>query len=241
MANAELEERVFSDPEVQEVLRQFICVRLDGRESAENAALKAEYGPVILGNVQNRIVSPSGENLAALPVHFDTDRLVRYLSDWSSVYPGMADPVVADRPLPYFASAHQALNVAACDARLLVLIGGDDDGRRADLAALAWPLAWSPEFAGRFHFATALPDDPTLREITGLPQPAAPALCLVAPDIFGMTGRVLAAFGPGAIAAEVVDAARTALAAHAARFRDRTLVEKFQLHTELGEREWSYV
>jgi len=225
---------------VQDVLRRFVCVRLDGRQSPENAALKNEYGPVILGNVQNRIVSPIGENLAALPVHFATDRLVRYLHDWSAVYPGVDEPGVSDRPLPYVASTHQALNVAACDARLLVVIVVGDDDATAGLEALARPLAWWPEFAGRFHFSAARSGDPTLATVTGPPRPPAPSLCLVEPDAFGMAGRMVSAFVPGVGLDRVLAAARAALAGHAAGFRNLTVVEKFQLHTELGERPWSY-
>ncbi len=83
-----LEERVFSEPAVKEVLERFVCARLDGRESAEIRALKLEYGPVVMGNVQNRIVSPEGENLARLPTDWDIPRLVDYLERWLAFYPG---------------------------------------------------------------------------------------------------------------------------------------------------------
>lgn len=217
-----------------------MCVRLDGRESAENAALKRAYGPVVLGNVQNRIVSPTGENLAALPIHFDTERLARYLREWASVYPGVDEPAAAHRPLPYFASVRQALNVAACDARLLVLIVGGDPQEQSRLEARARALAWSPELSGRFHFVAARADDPVLEEIAGISALSGPALCLVRPDIFGMSGHLLWWSSGDADDQEVAAAGRDALRAHAEAFENRTLVDKFRLHAERGEREWSY-
>ena len=75
-------------------------MRLDGRESVENRALKLEYGPVVMGNVQNRIVSPLGENLAPLPTHFDIPDLVDYLERWLALYPGDEEPTAQERPLP---------------------------------------------------------------------------------------------------------------------------------------------
>jgi hypothetical protein len=232
-----LEERVFSHPAVKEVLERFVCVRLDGRESPENRALKLEYGPVVIGNVQNRIVSPTGENLARLPTNFEVPELVDYLERWLALYPGEEEPPAKARPLPYFATLHQALNVAACDARVLVVVMSPPATGVEDLLR---PLAWDAEFAGRLHFVRAEPDDVRLGLIRGL-APASEVACLVIPHEFGMTGELSAELGPDTEPDDVLEAARTALHRHASQFEPRTVVEKFQRHGERGESDWFYL
>lgn len=231
-----MEERVFSEPAVKDVLRRFVCVRLDGRESAENRALKQEYGPVVMGNVQNRIVSPTGENLARLPTNFEVPALVDYLERWSALYPGREHPPTYERPLPYFATLHQALNVAACDARVLVAVLGSTT---TELHRLLAPLAWAREFEGRLHFVRTYAGDPPLASVRGL-GPAVEGAYLVIPDEFGMSGEVAAWLGPHTAQDEVLRAARAALRTHAAHFEPRTVVQKFHRHGERGEHDWFY-
>lgn len=223
------------------MLRHFVCVRLDGRESGENAALKREYGPFILGNVQNRIVSPSGENLARLPIDFEASRLAAHLRKWVALYPGKDVGGGEDPPIPYFATLHQALNVSACDARVLVLILGPEGPEKERLEELAKPPAWAPEFSGRFHFAHALVTDRTLEEIDGLGDSAGHGLYLVSPDRFGMEGEVVRRIGIDDSPDDVLAAARVALQGYAEGYERKTLVEKFQLHTKVGGRPWVYL
>jgi hypothetical protein len=232
-----LEERVFSEPAVKEVLERFVCVRLDGRESAENRALKLEYGPVVMGNVQNRIVSPEGENLARLPTDWDIPRLVDYLERWLALYPGTEEPSGLQRPLPYFATLHQALNVAACDARVLAVVVTPATDRLEELLA---PLAWDPEFAGRLHFVRADREDVRLDRIRGLAADSGVAY-LVLPDEFGMAGELAAQFWPETPPEDVREAALTALQRHESQFVPRTVVEKFQRHGKRGESDWYYL
>ena len=232
-----MEERVFSRPAVKKVLKRFVCVRLDGRESAENRALKIKYGPVVIGNVQNRIVSPSGENLAPLPTHFKTAGLVDYLRRWLALYPCEEEPPAAERPLPYFATLHQALNIAACDARVLVVVVSS--AANPQIEGLLRPLAWDPEFSGRFHFVRASGDEEPLRRIRGVVS-AVEGAYLVIPDEFGMKGTVSARLAADTPPTDVIDAARMSLRMHAAQFEPRTLVEKFQRHRVCGERDWFY-
>jgi hypothetical protein len=192
-----------------------------------------------MGNVQNRIVSPSGENLARLPTNFEVPALVAWLERWAALYPGTRPSKAGDPPLPYFATLHQALNVAACDARVLVIVLSSTQATRRRLEALVTPLAWTPEFSGRCHFVRCLPTDGTLPRVRGLAR--RDNVYLVIPDEFGMTGRVSGTLGIHSSPVDVLEAARKALAVHYRRFKPRTLVEKFQLHTDLGERPWFYL
>lgn len=234
-----MEERVFSSAEVKEALRRFVCVRLDGRESDESAALKRTYGPVVRGNVQNRIVSPTGENLAALPTHYEADRLAAYLGEWADRYPGAGPSSGSRQPTPYLSSPHQALNVSACDSRPLVVVVGASDGP-VDLEDRLGVLVSQPRFVGRFHFVRADATDATLMRITGIGANPETGVYFVSPDEFGMSGKATGFVrlddSPSAFRA----AGQAALADYSARYEPRTVVEKFQLHAERGETKWFY-
>lgn len=235
-----LEERVFSHPEVQDALKNFVCVRLDGRESSENAALKQEYGPVVPGNVQNRIVSPTGENLSGLPTHVDVSLLAEFLNYWVALYPGVDLETEALPPLPFFGTLHQALNVSACDARPLGIVVHSSRESKDRLDEIAKPLAWLPEFSGCFHFVHCHPHDEVLDKIAGLTTPVEDGLYLVGPDQFGMKGQVLESLRAGDSPEAVSEAGRRAREAYVANFHQKSLVEKFQLHNELDEERWFY-
>lgn len=222
------------------MLERFVCVRLDGRESEENRLLKLEYGPVVMGNVQNRIVSPSGENLARFPANFDIPALVNYLERWAALYPGVQPVSAPGAPVPYFATLHQALNVAACDARPLVIVLSSTETKRRQLESVVKSLAWHPEFSGRFHFVHCLSTDGSVHYVAGLPEPADDGIYLVNPNPFGMRGTVLKRLGANSSPEAVSDAARAALQIHAHQFEQRTVVEKLHLHSELGECDWTY-
>lgn len=235
-----LEERVFSHPDVREALKNFVCVRLDGRESAENAALKQEYGPVVPGNVQNRIVSPSGENLSGLPTHVEVSVLAEFLNYWVAIYPGVEVAQAETPPLPFFGTLHQALNVSACDARPLGVIVHSSEESKARLNELAKPLAWDSDFSGWFHFVHCSPHDEVLARIRGFTDFMEDGLYLVGPDPFGMSGQILQALKVGDSAEDVRRSGRKARSAYEAGFQQKSLVEKFQLHGEMGGERWFY-
>lgn len=219
-------------------------MRLDGRESEENANLKKTYGPVIPGNVQNRIVSPSGENLDALPIDYEIPELADYLRVWAERFPGKEssskEATASRRPLPYFATLHQALNVAACDARPLVLVISSTTEEREAVEALARPLAWSDEFVGCFHFVNSFPDDHSLSELDGMARKPEAGLYLITPDEFGMHGTLFHHVPRGGSPDGLADKARDLLSEFAGDYEKRSLVEKFQRHTTIGARDWIY-
>jgi hypothetical protein len=101
------------------------------------------------------------------------------------------------------------------------------------------PLAWDPEFVGRFHFVRANADAEPLRRIRGATLLDEGAY-LVIPDEFGMKGLVAADLAPETTPEEVLEAARMSLQTYAAQFQPRTVVEKFQRHLACGERDWFY-
>ncbi len=193
---------------------------------------------MVLGNVQNRIVSPDGENLAALPVHFEAQRLAEWLDGWRRIYDGPR-PVTKGRPLPFLASVHQALNVAACDARPLILLSSDPEYLES-LAAILRGIAWADPLAGRFHFCTVMPGTQDLPEIDGLDGSSLAGGYIVAPHEFGTRGSVIATFDQHSSKVEVEALAASALQDYAAGFLPRTLVEKFTRHVESGEHCWTY-
>ena len=236
-----MEERVFSQPEIKKALSRFVCVRLDGRESQDSAQLKIEYGPVVPGNVQNRIVSPTGENLAALPTHLNTQDLAAYLNEWADRYPGENVSYTNESPMPYFSTVHQALNISACDARPLVIVVSDNNETKARLETMAKPLAWSDEFSGRFHFAQSDLENSTLEQLNGMKTPAENGVYIVEPDQFGMAGKVLYHARVDDPADKAISFATSALADFGKSFESQTLVNKFQRHTEEGARDWHYI
>ncbi|MGH9164756.1 MAG: hypothetical protein ACRDZW_04485 [Acidimicrobiales bacterium] len=215
-------------------------MRLDGRESVDNARMKVRYGPVVAGNVQNRIVSPSGENLAALPTHVEPGRIAGYLRRWADRYDsGAHDPPPAG-PVPYLSSLHQALNVAACDSRPLVVVvapyGAGCDAADAGLQ----PLVADAALEGRFHFVRAEPGDAMLARLSAAVDATSPGVYFVGPDEFGLRGRVLALADVDAGPAALGAAARAALDGFERDYQPRTVVEKFQLHSASGEPAWRY-
>ena len=96
-------------------------------------------------------------------------------------FPGKA-PV---RGLPFMADLRRALNVAACDLLPVVVVVGTHEEWRDGIAALVWD---APR-RGRFVLAHVASRE-KLGKVAGVAKGA--RLLVVAPDVFGMKGTVLA-------------------------------------------------
>jgi hypothetical protein len=223
-----------SREEVIAASRQLVCVRLATYEDSDEAALLKNLVRSGSGELENTVfclLAPDGRTKLARSargigqVFATPTAFAAALSQAAGRFPAKADGGPA--PLPDVKTVALALNVAAADnLPLVVLIAGEGDARKETEQALA-KLAWSPEFIGRFVYATAKSAD-DLRTISG--DKANAAFLVVQPEKFGRSGTVLAR---GLVGAKP-EAIATTLREGASRFKDDE--KNFATHVREGHR-----
>lgn len=177
-----------SDPELVAASRDFVCVRLLTYENAAEgklleSLLRTRSG--VLENTVFAVLAPDGqtplvrsgrsprEGLGPPP---DAPGRLRELAKRFSP----TSPVGG--ALPLHLDLRRALNAAACDLQPLALVLDVDDQELL-------PLAWSPEFIGRFAWARAKRGE-AVAVLEG--SLGTSGVAVVQPDAFGLKGRVLA-------------------------------------------------
>jgi hypothetical protein len=218
--------------------RRLVCVRLATYENASEAVFLKGLLRTGSGEVENTtfcVLAPDGRTklvrAARGPEHLFADArdMAEALNRVADRYAPRAN--AGPGPLPTVPTVRLALDVAAADNRPLVVIFAADAAARKSAEAEVAALAWSPEFVGRFAFATAASAD-DLRAVTG--APAGAAVLVVQPEKFGRSGTVLARCP--------VDANAAVLAANlrdgAAGFRGED--KAFSDHVQEGQRKRIY-
>jgi len=94
---------------------------------------------------------------------------------------------LSDAVVPDFHSVRQALNVAAADQRLLVLINGSQK-QLEPLRKSLRSVAGDKQIIGRFHFDFEY-DDAWKKKVKGSKK--APGITIIRPDEFGQKGTAL--------------------------------------------------
>jgi hypothetical protein len=184
-----------SDPAVIAASRQLVCVRLLSYESKEEADFLKTFGAGRSGEVENTtfcIFAPDGKRRLTRAgrgprmLYDGPQDLAASLQRISASYPARKE---AKAPaLPLVANVRLALDVAACDAQALVVLGARNEAARQRLVNVVAELAWSQEFVGRFVYAVAAAP----KELEAIEGAAArEGLFVVAPDEFGLKGKVL--------------------------------------------------
>jgi hypothetical protein len=176
--------------------RRLVCVRLATYENASEAVFLNGLLRTGSGEVENTtfcVLAPDGRTklvrAARGPEHLfaGADEMAEAMNRVADRYPPRAN--AAPAPLPTVPAVRLALDVAAADNRPLVVVSAQDAAARKSAEAEVAALAWSPEFVGRFTFATAASAD-DLRAVTGAPTGA--AVLVVQSEKFGRSGTVLA-------------------------------------------------
>ncbi len=112
--------------------------------------------------------------------------------------------------VPCYPTVRLALDVAACDQRLLVIVRGDEKEAAALLARLG-PVAAEDALVGRLRYVRAAPDA-DLKTVRGAPRDA--GVLVVRPGKFGLDGEVAASAPPSANAAALRKLLAAVLAAY---------------------------
>ncbi|MFT4638294.1 MAG: hypothetical protein ACI8T1_001613 [Verrucomicrobiales bacterium] len=183
---------MFSQPDVIEVSRKFVCVRIDSYESEENQKIVRSHLNGRFENTAFCILAPDGET-----------RLSRSARSPSQVYGEASDfvselkailtkhePKIDDReaPVPDFHSFKLALNIASADQRVLVLLTAPEDQLAAAESRLR-RLSWNPKVQGRFHFD--LESTGTWKEPLSQKADAGAGIYLINPGEYGLEGTVI--------------------------------------------------
>lgn len=210
-----------SQPAVIAASRQFVCVRLTTYEDeAEAKFSKTVFSPGG-GEPQNTtfaLLAPDGRTKltragrGARGIFSDAADMARQMTTVAAKYP--VDPKVNEvvPPLPVTLTAKLGVDVAAADGLLLVAVLATDGKARIDLSATIAKLAWGETLLGQFTYCTAKSAD-EFPKLDGLK--AADGVVIVAPDTFGMSGKVVAQLPADATSEVIRKALTAALASHA--------------------------
>ena len=143
----------------------------------------------------------------------------------AALYPATAD--VKDALVQDFHSVRQALNVAAADQRVLVLVNGPKD-QLEPLRTSLRTVTNDDRIVGRFHFDFDESDD-WKKTITGLAD--GPGMVVIRPGEFGIDGTVMNQLPLDAKSSHIIE---TLLAANA-EFAGTTEKKVYSEHVSKGE------
>lgn len=210
-----------SRPQVIAAARQFVCVRLTTYEDEAEATFSKYVFSPGGGDIQNTtfaILAPDGKTKLTRAgrgtrgIFSDAADMAKQMTAIAAKYP--ADPKAADGvpPLPVTLTARLGVDVAAADGLPLVAVLAKDDAARAKLSATVAKLAWSEPFFGKLIYCEARAVD-DLPKVEGLK--ASDGVVLIAPDAFGMSGKVMAQLPADATPEAISKAMTAAIASHA--------------------------
>jgi hypothetical protein len=219
--------------------RELVCIRPATYESETEGELLASLFRTRTGELENTVfavLSPDGRTKLARTgrgprmVFGTAAEMAAFLESVAAGYPaGDSDP--ADAPLPAFTDLRLALNVAACDSSLLVVVASEEEATRRALERRLAPLAWSDALVGKLRYVT-IEDLRALEVLADAPSSA--GVAVVRPDAYGRTGQVVAFVGASGSERGLENALRTALAAHSATEKDAREHVRAGKHAGIG-------
>ena len=183
---------MFSNSDVIDATRKFVCVRIDSYESEENQEIVRSYLNGRFANTAFCILAPDGKtrllrgSRGPNQSFRNTDELVSKLKSVAENYESRGD--VSQSTVPDFNSFRLALNVASADQRVLVLLAAPEDQLAATEKRMR-PLAWHSKVQGRFQFD--LESGNSWKAPLSQAADAKPGIYLIKPDTFGLHGEVL--------------------------------------------------
>ncbi len=218
-----------SDTAVIEASRQFVCARLATYEDADEGAFLKSVFRGRTGELENSVfalLAPDGKTKLARAGR-SPDFAFENSAEMASTMQTLAEKHVAERasvkqtaPLPVLEDLRLALNVASSDLNPLVVVVAKSakDGEKA--AARLAEHVWGEKLIGRAEYVIVT-DAKQLTVLDGAKADA--GYLVVAPDEFGLKGKVLASI-PAAVKdtelAEKLDAGLKEFTAPSKRPRD---------------------
>ncbi|MEM7165386.1 MAG: thioredoxin family protein [Planctomycetota bacterium] len=218
-----------SDDSVVAASRSFVCIRALTYESKSEGEFLANIFRGRGGELENSvfaILDPSGKKITrggrspgmvfgGPTEQAQIEAMVTKMMEIAKRYPGTDS--AAKQSLPYLADLRRGLNAASCDLQPLVVVADVDSTRLAALEESVATLAWSAEFVGAFAFARVT-DFAELTQI-GVVGAESGGIFVVAPDAYGLEGKVLA-HADGPHSAAIAAALRAATKSYEARAKD---------------------
>ncbi|MGK0187753.1 MAG: hypothetical protein ACI9R3_003543 [Verrucomicrobiales bacterium] len=183
---------MFSNSDVIEATRKFVCVRIESYESEENQQLVRSHLNGRFANTAFCILAPDGKERLTRSgrgpsqIFSDTDSFASGLHSIAAKFDASGN--ASEAPVPDFNSFKLALNVASADQRVLVLIAAPED-RLKTVERRLRSLAWDSRVQGRFHFD--LESTASWKAPLSQKKDAKAGIFLISPDEFGLTGVVM--------------------------------------------------
>ncbi len=192
--------------------RNFICVRMMTYESASEAQfLKTLWRPdAPLENTIFAILDPDGRSIvrggrSPQMVFQDADEMASHMNEIARYYGSNGSSV--PKELPTVDTVRLAVDVAACDKRPLVIVVGQNDEERKQLAKRLAPTAWSEQLIGKLVYTTGSEADLSTIKNAGHSS----GYVFVAPGLFGTDGTAIMQLAANASQTELASASKQAL------------------------------
>ena len=138
---------------------------------------------------------------------------------------------LSDAIVPDFASFRMALNIAAADSRVLVLVAAPNS-RIAESEKRLRSVAWHDDIVGRFHFDFEH-DFSSFAKPLGIAGEVKPGVYLIRPDPFGVKGEVMQRLSLDVTNEKLTAAMKAANTLYAKTTERKT----YQQHVAKGQRE----
>lgn len=186
--------------------RNFVCIRLATYEDEREAEYLKWIYTGRSGQLENTVfglLTPDGQRKLSVagrgPNHAfrNSSELSDAMNRVASRYPGARRAAWTDTQLPTMKRLDLALNVAAADGLPVVFTYTTSESEIKVMHQRLLPFAWRESLGGQFVYADVL-DAKELKPVIGIRKgvDAKAGIYVVAPDPFGLTGKLLASFPP---------------------------------------------
>ena len=198
---------MFSNPTFIAATRQFVCVRLETYESAENEKIIRKLLDGRFANTAFCLLAPDGETELSRPGRSPSSLFGRRGGGFAGSEEEEVTATIAKlrlvakkyevkaesskAVLQDFSTFRQALNVASGDQRLLLLTVSDSNGE-SKLTPVLKKVLNDPGVVGRFHhdFANLKTDSEWSEAVTDVSEKT--GYFIIRPGSFGLDGEVMA-------------------------------------------------
>jgi hypothetical protein len=210
-----------------------VCVRIDSYESAEHQKYVRTFLDGRFENSAFCLLSPDGQDWLSkagrgpeMVLGRSSSSSVERMEIVAALYPATAD--VKQAEVQDFHSVRQALNVAAADQRVLVVVNGPSN-RIASLRKSLRPVASDERILGRFHIDFEDNED-WRKSITGLKD--GPGIVVIRPGEFGTDGAAMNQMPLNTDNADIL----TAMLSANTEFAASTDKKVYSVHVDKGEK-----